>query len=134
LLAVGFGGLLLGVLLLAVAAKPRNRRHIGTRGTPALWLRPTDIARATTAAALRVDGVEHAHTVAGKRTVEVHIVTQRATGDYDESVLAAATAALAELANPPRIKVAHPPGAAPSPRKAVTAGVRTAVDKESTAP
>jgi hypothetical protein len=124
LLAVGFGGLLLGVLLLAVATKPRNRRHIGTRGTPALWLRPTDVARAATAAALRVDGVDHARTIARKRTVEIHVWAGRDAADLTPAVLAEATEALAELTAPPRIRIHHTtaaPPTAPAGEEATTA-------------
>lgn len=124
LLAVGFGGVLVGLLLLAIAAKPRTRRHIGTRGTPALWLRPTDIARAATAAALRVDGVTHAHSIARKRTVEIHMVAERDSDGIAGAVAAEATVALAELAHPPRIKVDHAPALAP--RKTVAASEESA--------
>jgi hypothetical protein len=117
LLAVGFGGVLLGVVLLALAARPRNRRHIGTHGAPTLWLRPTDVARAGTAAALRVPGVTHARTIARTRRVEVHIGTEHSAPDITEAVRAEVGAAVAELADPPKVRVLVEPVPAAGPRR-----------------
>lgn len=94
-----------GLALLAVAAKPRNREHIPTAGTPTLWLRARDVARFSTAAALRVPGVTDAHSTARRRSVDVEVVAARGPEEVIDAVRAEISSALDGLAVPPRVRV-----------------------------
>ncbi|HEY5855554.1 MAG TPA: DUF6286 domain-containing protein [Aldersonia sp.] len=106
LLYAGIVAIVLGVALLVVAVWPRRGTHLPTSTTPVLWLRATDAARASTAAAEHVDGVARAHSSAGPRSVQVHVVA----GSGESAQVAAAvhaqvTRALAPLESPPSVKV-----------------------------
>lgn len=105
-LPVAIVAVLVGALLLAIAVKPRNRTHMPTEGTPVLWLRTTDTARASTAAALRVDGIDRARTTARRRSIDVRVVTTGDANELAEQVATEVAKALHDLARPPRIKVA----------------------------
>jgi hypothetical protein len=102
---VSIAAVVLGLVLLAAAVKPRGRRHLPTRGEPVLWLRPTDIARASTAAALRVPGVQRAHTTSGRRRVDVHAFAHDDAQPLGPTIRDEVATALAELRTPPRVRV-----------------------------
>ena len=87
MLYAGIGAIVLGVVLLVIAAWPRHGTHLRTATTPVLWLNTTDAARASTAAAERVDGVSRAHSSASPRSVQVHVV---AAGGVDRAQVATA--------------------------------------------
>ncbi|WP_068275624.1 DUF6286 domain-containing protein [Aldersonia kunmingensis] len=105
MLPVAIGAVVLGLLLVVVAAKPRSHSHVGTATSPALWLTTTDTARASTAAALHVEGVIRAHTTADRRTVRVRVVSDDTNPDIVDAVQHRVGRALAELDPKPEIRV-----------------------------
>lgn len=106
MLFAGIAAIVLGVVLLAVAVWPRRGTHLPTSTTPVLWLRATDAARASTAAAEHVDGVSRAHSAAGPRSVQVHVVGNGAdSAQVATAVHAQVTRALMHLESPPTVKV-----------------------------
>ena len=95
-----------GVLLLALAVKPRARTHFRTAGEPALWLRATDVARACTAAAHRVNGVVQARTVVAKRSAQVRIVARSADlAHVADAARAEVDSVLREMEVPRRVRI-----------------------------
>lgn len=106
MLYAGIAAIVLGVALLVIAVWPRGGTHLPTATTPVLWLRATDAARASTAAAEHVDGVARAHTSAGPRSVQVHVVSSGGeSAQVAAAVHAQVTRALAPLESPPEVRV-----------------------------
>jgi hypothetical protein len=105
MLAPAVAAVVLGVLALFAALKPRAHTHVGTATPPSLWLTTTDTARASTAAALHVEGVMRAHTTAGRRRVTVHIVGAENSPGVLESVRHRVDRTLADLDPRPEVRV-----------------------------
>ncbi|MCX5042022.1 DUF6286 domain-containing protein [Aldersonia sp. NBC_00410] len=105
MLPAAIGAVLVGLCFVAAAMKPRARTHVGTVTSPTLWLTTTDTARASTAAALHVEGVVRAHTTADRRTVRVHIVSDETAPDVIDSVTHRVQRALGELDPSPIVRV-----------------------------
>lgn len=81
MLPAGVGAVLLGLLLVWMALRPRRRTHERIPAEAPVWMRPVDIARAFTAAAHTVPGVATASTYVGSRDVTVTV-----TGRADDIV------------------------------------------------
>lgn len=102
---VASGVVALGLLVVARSLAPRRRTHLAAcDGT--LWLRPTDLARLCSAAALAQPGVADAHTRVSRRRVDV---TARSAGGPGDDVAARVEAAVADvlaaLDSSPRLRV-----------------------------
>lgn len=105
MLPAGIACVMVGVLLLYIAVRPRTKTHRRLDGDVNIYVRPVDIARMCTAHAEKTPGVLKAHTIATSRTVTVTL-----TGDTSdatlvprvESVLSPLVAALAQQ---PQLKV-----------------------------
>jgi hypothetical protein len=92
-----------GVVLLVLAAKPRKPTHLRLAGHDVMWTRRIDVARRCSAAADDVAGVDHATTVVTRRRVKS---TVHCRDDVDRSaVQAAVEGVVAELESSPRVKV-----------------------------
>jgi hypothetical protein len=104
-LPVAVAATVLGMALLVIAVLPRGHHHVAGTSNPTLWLRPTDLARAATAAALRVPGIEQAHTTSGKRTVTIHIVAESDAETSKEQVRHEVTTALADFGGRARVRI-----------------------------
>lgn len=63
------GLILVGLVLLVLAGKPRHREYLHIEG--ALYTRRGDIARRSSAAARALPGVDYANTVVGRRRIKV---------------------------------------------------------------
>lgn len=105
MLPAGIACVVVGVILLVLALRPRKSTHHRVSSEVSLWLRPVDIARKSTATASRVTGVSTAHSQATKKAVTVHV-----TGDAEDEHLGArveqAVAAIARELDPvPEVKV-----------------------------
>ena len=74
MLPAGIAALIIGLLLLWAAIRPRTKTHREIDSDIAVWMRPVDIARMCTASAQRVPGVMGAHTVARKRSIDVTVI------------------------------------------------------------
>jgi hypothetical protein len=105
MLPLAIGAVVLGLLLLVAAVKPRAHSHVGTATSPVLWLTTTDTARASTAAALHAEGVIRAHTTADRRTVRVRVVGDDTNPDIVDAVQHRVGRALADLDPKPEIRV-----------------------------
>ncbi|KAA8723768.1 DUF6286 domain-containing protein [Corynebacterium spheniscorum] len=105
MLPAGIVSVVVGVIMVILALKPRKATHHQLRSTVSLWMRPVDIARKATATASRVAGVSTAHSHATKKTVNVSI-----TGDAEDEQLGArveqaVTGIARELDPAPEVKV-----------------------------
>ncbi|PRQ10937.1 hypothetical protein C1Y63_08720 [Corynebacterium sp. 13CS0277] len=101
----GIIGVMVGVLLLYLAVRPRTKTHRRLRGNVHVFVRPVDVARLCTAHAEKAPGVLKAHTVATQRTVTVSV-----TGDPSDATLQPRLEALlqpmlGELDPAPQLKV-----------------------------
>ncbi|KAA0018945.1 DUF6286 domain-containing protein [Antrihabitans cavernicola] len=106
MLPAAIGAVIVGLLLLYTALAPRGRTHLAAKDSPELWLRPTDAARLSTAAALRVPGVLSAQTTVGKRVARISAVTDSTDSTtVAESVRSNVVGVLDGLDSPPRVKV-----------------------------
>lgn len=84
MLVSGGAAILVGLLLLVVAVKPRKSTHTQVESEVAsMWLRPVDIARAASAAARRVPGVAAARSraVISKKKITVDVTVNGDTED-----------------------------------------------------
>ncbi|MBD0856879.1 DUF6286 domain-containing protein [Corynebacterium striatum] len=84
MLASGGAAILVGLLLLVAAFKPRKSTHTQVESEVAsIWLRPVDIARAASAAARRVPGVAAARSraVISKKKITVDVTVNGDTED-----------------------------------------------------
>lgn len=117
MLPAAIASTLLGLLLLWTVLKPRRKTHLAAKDSPELWLRPSDAARLSTAAALQVPGVISAQTTLGNRVAKVSAVTRSTESSaVAESVRSNVEDALGELSSPPRIKVSvHKGSTHPAP-------------------
>lgn len=70
---VGIGLVVLGLLLLIIALKPRPRTHRALKSPVSIWARPVDIARYATANARRTPGVRSASTSVKRRTATLEV-------------------------------------------------------------
>lgn len=105
MLPVAIGAIVIGAAMLVAVAKPRVRTHFAVGGEPAMWLRPTDVARRSTAVTMQVDGVLRAHTTVDRRTAKVTVTTDAAASHAADSVRHAVEAALTDLVDPPQVQV-----------------------------
>ncbi|TSD93188.1 Asp23/Gls24 family envelope stress response protein [Skermania sp. ID1734] len=107
MLPAAIAAVVAGVLILTLGLKRQRPTHVRTGGSPALWLRTTDMARRCTAAALRVDGVAEAHTAVGRKRVDVTVKPGADSRDgLGEPVAAEVRKALAQLQHPMQLEVA----------------------------
>lgn len=106
MLPAAIAALIAGGLLLYAALAPRGSTHLQAKDSPQLWLRPTDAARLSTAAALQVPGVLSASTTVSKRVAKVTAHTDSADSTtVAESVREHVSDALAGMDSPPKVKV-----------------------------
>jgi len=107
MLPAGLGIAVIGVLLIAAAVKPRKRTHRPLRTAPDSWIAAHDVARVARGAATTVTGVGTAAASGSARRLTVSITPLAGfdTTDLSEAVRSTVSAALAPLANPPRIKI-----------------------------
>ncbi|AFR49740.1 DUF6286 domain-containing protein [Gordonia sp. KTR9] len=63
------GAIVLGLILLWVAVKPRRRTHLALAGGDGMWTRPGDVARRCSAAVSDLPGVLDADTVVTRRKI-----------------------------------------------------------------
>jgi hypothetical protein len=76
------GCALVALVLLVATLRPRARTHLSFGEDAALYARPVDVARMSTAAARQAGGVLRASTVATRKRITVTVTT--AAGDQDE--------------------------------------------------
>lgn len=106
MLPAAFAAVVAGLALVVIAGKPRRRTFVRLDGEPALWLRRSDVARASTLAALEVDGVEFATTVVDRKRARVRISPSSAASDtIVEAVHSHVADVLAGLDRPLRLTV-----------------------------
>ncbi len=104
------GALLIGLLLIVAAVKPRRRTHLRLRAGTDVWLRPTDVARLCSAAAFEDTEVLTATTtVSGRRAAVTVTAPEDAfaeiSGPVQQRVESRVTATLAELDHPLPVRV-----------------------------
>lgn len=97
MLWAGIGFALVALFFLAVTVRPRRRTHMAFHRGSALYARPVDIARLSTAAALRTPGVLSGRTVATPKKISVTVVTA-VTADSTETIRDRVSRQVSELA------------------------------------
>ncbi|MGO3325608.1 DUF6286 domain-containing protein [Gordonia sp. (in: high G+C Gram-positive bacteria)] len=80
--AAAIACIVIGLVLLAAALKPRRATHIRLTDHDVLWTRRVDVARRCSAAAQAVAGVDHATTVVTRRKAKCTVIA-RDTADRD---------------------------------------------------
>lgn len=108
LVAAAVAAIILGVVVLIAALKPRPRKVVPLTSATGVYLRTGDVATVAQHAAADVDGITHARASATQRAVTV---TADTTAPHDlqravrAAVTQAVTEALAGLERPPTVKV-----------------------------
>lgn len=102
--AVAVGLILVGLLFVWLALKPRKRTFVSLGDDEVMWTRRGDVARRCSAAVATLPGVEHATTVVGRRTAKVTVTTSDGAADRD-AVRSAAQGVVQALARKTRVKV-----------------------------
>ncbi|MEV0948142.1 DUF6286 domain-containing Asp23/Gls24 family envelope stress response protein [Rhodococcus sp. NPDC049939] len=85
ILPVAICSVVVGIVFIAVALKPRPRTHLPLKigEAPTVWLRPTDLARNSSSHANDVPGVVSAHTTVDRKHVTVRVVHNEAASAED---------------------------------------------------
>lgn len=97
----GAAGIVVGLLMLYAALRPRRRTHVElASGAISGWTRQVDIARRCSATARKVPGVGAARTTAGKKGIHLII-----NGDIEDENLATR---VREVVNEELASLAHP--------------------------
>ena len=97
----GAAGIVVGLLMLYAALRPRRRTHVElASGAISGWTRQVDIARRCSATARKVPGVGAARTTAGKKGIHLII-----NGDIEDENLATR---VREVVNDELASLAHP--------------------------
>lgn len=81
MLPAGVGALILGLVLLWIAVRPRTRTHQRIHADAAVWMRPVDIARMLTAATRSVPGVASAHSRVTRKSTSVSFTAHPGRAD-----------------------------------------------------
>lgn len=102
--AVAVGLILVGLLFVWLALKPRKRTFVSLGDYEVMWTRRGDVARRCSVAVATLPGVEHATTVVGRRTAKVTVTTSDGAADRD-AVRSAAQGVVQVLARKTRVKV-----------------------------
>ncbi|WP_304324404.1 DUF6286 domain-containing protein [Corynebacterium frankenforstense] len=122
-----------GLILIVVAFKPRARTHRRLASTTSLWARPVDIARLTTATAKRTPGVGSASTRVSGKTVTAEVQANSTADGVAESIRSSIESTVGPLLVENakfRIKVLEPEAPQVSARGTAPAAGRDAVRGE----
>lgn len=95
---------LVGLWLVVTALRPHTSAAAALESSTGVVLRPLDVARVSTTAAERVDGVLSARTTVTRRKAVVRLRATSSDG-VGEAVRAAVTDRLSALATPPSVQV-----------------------------
>lgn len=105
----GIAAVIVGLVLVVIALKPRRKTGIEVASSVAMWTRPGDVARLATDSAAAQASVLRASSTATARkvTVTVHTAVSDTsdTSDITSEVKAAVGARLAALTTEPRVTV-----------------------------
>lgn len=102
---VGAGAIVLGVLLLIVAFKPRRQTHSTLNSNAAVWVRPVDLARVSSATAQQLPGARSAHSKISRKKLQVIVEGDTNDSSLPQRVEEAIKTKLAFLQQQPKIEV-----------------------------
>lgn len=105
MLPVGILAVVLGGVLMWIGVRPRTRTHRRLASSVPLWTRPSDIARLTSAQALRVPGALSARSQVSGRTATVTVTGSGEVTALAEEVEAAVSPLLEALGLPLTLRV-----------------------------
>lgn len=120
------GALAAGLILVAAALTPRRRTHLRLRAETDVWLRPTDLARLSSAVALAEPAVLTATTTVDRKSAAVAVTAAEhggaAHGEPEAEELRARIAGrveelLAQLDSPMKVRVSVLPGVSHTPEQ-----------------
>lgn len=97
------GLVIVGLLLLWIAVKPRRRSHLRL-AAPDMWTRPGDLARRCSAAVTELPGVYDADTIVTRRKVKSTVHGRTGVVDRDQ-IAATLTDVVSVLESPSRVVV-----------------------------
>lgn len=97
--------IIVGLLLLWLALRPRTKTHRQLDSEVSLWTRPVDIARMVTAKAEAQPGVLQARTVADKKTIKLTVVGDAFDPTLQPRVEEAVSPLIAMVASQPSLKI-----------------------------
>lgn len=108
MLWAGIGCAVVALIFLIVTLRPRSRTHLAFDDDTALFARPVDVARLSTAAARRVPGVLTARSVATRKKISVTVetaVTPDSAGAIRDTVAAQVNELAGHLTSTPTVDV-----------------------------
>ncbi|TCC32155.1 DUF6286 domain-containing Asp23/Gls24 family envelope stress response protein [Kribbella sindirgiensis] len=103
---VGIATVAIGLMLLALAVKPRRRTHLAVQGPDTIvWLRTADTARLAADGAGRVDSVTATSVVAKRKRLRARVTTFGDPDRVTDDVSAAIDGRLAGIDPRPRVRI-----------------------------
>lgn len=105
MLPAGIASIVLGIILIYIAFRPRTRTHRPLASTASLWTRSVDIARMCTAASEKVPGVMRAYSVATNKRVTVNVHGDVKDPTLQSRVEAVVEPLVAELEHEPDLAI-----------------------------
>lgn len=96
---------IVGLILVIIALKPRKRTHRGLESAISWWTRPVDISRMASQTAHKVPGVSNAHSAVKGSTLSVSVSGDSTDPSLGERVEAALAPLIARLDSPKQVKV-----------------------------
>lgn len=97
--------IIVGLVLIIVALKPRRRTHRRITSAVSLWTRPVDVSRMASQAARKVPGVGTAHSAVKGSTLSVSVVGDAADPSLPQRVEQAILPLIENLDSPKQVKV-----------------------------
>ncbi|MCF4005886.1 DUF6286 domain-containing protein [Corynebacterium uropygiale] len=104
-LAAGIIAIIVGIIFIIVALKPRRRTHRRVTSEVSLWTRPVDVSRMASQAARKVPGVSTAHSTVKGSTLAVSIAGDTTDSSLAQRVEETLSPLVANLENPKQVKV-----------------------------
>lgn len=111
MLVAGIATVILALLLIAIAFKPRPRTHVALIDAATCYVRPLDIARLATLNAKQVPGVKQAHTTVNGSARSIRVVASvdsQQLGEakaYEERIRSSVEPLTLKLHTRPKLKV-----------------------------
>ncbi|MBZ8177697.1 hypothetical protein GP475_02260 [Corynebacterium poyangense] len=97
--------MIIGLILVIIALKPRKRTHRAITSPISLWTRPVDISRMASQTARKVPGVSNAHSAVKGSSLSVNVAGDTTDPSLAERVEAALAPLVNRVDSPKQVKV-----------------------------
>lgn len=104
-LAAGIIAIIVGLILIIIAFKPRKRTHRRIQSEVSLWTRPVDVSRMASQVARKVPGVSTAHSAVKGSTLSVNVGGDSTDSSLPQRVEEALSPMIAKFDSPKQVKV-----------------------------